>query len=345
MTEMHNNLKSIENERKEIEAAIADLKTKIPSFAERAAPLEVERKKVQAEFAELNKSSSEIKTLAEGIIHTLRENKQIRSILEKRIGTERELLEEAMSERDKVHAQLEELREKASTFCEEVKVTSSVRRIQADIETCENRVAEEQKGKKTLEEITAEFRSGKRTYRSTVQKISLCRTLSQKLSRNLDQRMAKWDSFRKSIARRTTVFFNSYLTQKNYAGEIRFDHKKKELNIKVQLDATRNDTSRTTNNTLSLSGGERSFATVALLLSLWEAMETPFRAMDEFDVFMDAVNRKISLKLLINAARSQGSRQFIFITPHEISSIGNAADVRVHRMRPPERNQASLPFT
>lgn len=35
-----------------------------------------------------------------------------------------------------------------------------------------------------------------------------------------------------------------------------------------------------------LSGGERSYSTVAFLHSLWQVMEYPFYFLDEFDVFM-----------------------------------------------------------
>jgi len=43
---------------------------------------------------------------------------------------------------------------------------------------------------------------------------------------------------------------------------------------------------RITQNTRTLSGGERSYTTVALLVAMWVNMEMPFNILDEFDVFM-----------------------------------------------------------
>lgn len=50
--------------------------------------------------------------------------------------------------------------------------------------------------------------------------------------------------------------------------------------------------------------------------------------MDEFDVFMDAVSRKRALQTLIETGRKYSHRQFVFITPQDISSVTPAPDVR-----------------
>ena len=161
----------------------------------------------------------------------------------------------------------------------------------------------------------------------------------------MNERVRRWNSFRTSIAKRTKLIFGANLSQKGFSGTIHFDHKKAELEIEVELDKMRPEKQQQkVRDTKSLSGGERSYSTVCLLLALWEAMECPFRAMDEFDVFMDAVNRQISIELLIDAAREHKHRQFIFITPHDYSGIQGGPDVRIHRMHPPERGQSQLNF-
>lgn len=55
--------------------------------------------------------------------------------------------------------------------------------------------------------------------------------------------------------------------------------KVKPLNDKSNLNAQRLDTA-------SLSGGEKSFATVCFVMALWQEVELPFHFLDEFDVFM-----------------------------------------------------------
>ena len=121
------------------------------------------------------------------------------------------------------------------------------------------------------------------------------------------------------------------------------DHQDRLLDLAVEPDlARRSDSGR---EAKTLSGGEKSFSTICLLLSIWEAMGSPIRCLDEFDVFMDNVNRAASMTMMIQAARRSVGRQFILITPQSMNSVGMGDDVRVHKMSDPERGQGVLPFT
>lgn len=84
----------------------------------------------------------------------------------------------------------------------------------------------------------------------------------------------------------------------------------------------------------SLSGGERSFSTVAFVLSLWQHCASPFKLMDEIDVFMDMVTRRISYNALIRFAQcAENPGQFIFFSPLELPKFDmNGSDVKVFEM-------------
>lgn len=96
--------------------------------------------------------------------------------------------------------------------------------------------------------------------------------------------------------------------------------------------------------TKTLSGGEKSFSTICLLLSIWEAMGSPIRCLDEFDVFMDHANREISMKMMVQAAARSVGRQFILITPQAMTAVEDWQSVKCHKMSDPERGQTTLSF-
>jgi structural maintenance of chromosomes protein 6 len=147
----------------------------------------------------------------------------------------------------------------------------------------------------------------------------------------LNTRKERWKRFRQEISVRARVTFNYLLSERQFRGSLNVDHQNGRLDIHIQPDITVN--SNAGRQTKTLSGGEKSFSTICLLLALWDAMGSPIRCLDEFDVFMDNVNRDIAMKMMIQAARRAVGRQYILITPQAMNNkhVGSADDVRIIR--------------
>ncbi|MCJ1390845.1 Structural maintenance of chromosomes protein 6 [Xylographa bjoerkii] len=165
--------------------------------------------------------------------------------------------------------------------------------------------------------------------------------LAQLLKLSLHNRRKRWERFQKLITTRARNAFVLMLAHRGHRGKLVIDHKTRLLDLIVQPDETQTSKGR---QTKTLSGGEKSFSTICLLLALWEAMGAPVRCLDEFDVFMDSVNRDISMGLLIAAARGAMGRQFIFITPQGMNNADSQTDIKIIRLQDPERNQRTLNF-
>ena len=80
----------------------------------------------------------------------------------------------------------------------------------------------------------------------------------------------------------------------------------------------------------SLSGGEKSKTLLFLIHSLWKQLASPFRALDEWDVFLDDKARRALEKVLVETCKNWDktqytNTQFFFISPQN-SAYANGRD-------------------
>lgn len=169
----------------------------------------------------------------------------------------------------------------------------------------------------------------------------------------LDRRRQMWINLRDFLTERVTARFHQHI-KRRFNGAIQFDHTRGQIEIRMYTDKDeiaeddgyRQAVSRTSRSATAFSGGEKSFATISLLLSIWDTMGCPIRCLDEFDVFLDSVNRAVAMNMLIEYAQSlQQPTQFVLITPQSMNNIKNKTGIRIHKLADPERNQSRLNFS
>lgn len=135
-------------------------------------------------------------------------------------------------------------------------------------------------------------------YENAVRSFTDIKQLVDQLKQAFSMRIGMFRRFQRLISARSRINFLYLLTERAFRGKLSIDHKSKKLDVHVEPDETKK--SGRGRQTKTLSGGEKSFSNICLLLSLWEAMGQPLRCLDEFDVFMDDVNRDVSTGMIVS---------------------------------------------
>jgi len=143
------------------------------------------------------------------------------------------------------------------------------------------------------------------------------------LNKSFRQRNKKFKEVDEAVELNVNQRFRSYMMRKGHIGKLKINRENHQLSLAVQIgkDGVGNERIK---DLKQLSGGERSYTTVAFTLALGSTTEMPFRAMDEFDVFMDSVNRRIAMENLLQFAREQPDLQFALLTPQDMAAVDEA---------------------
>ena len=190
-------------------------------------------------------------------------------------------------------------------------------------------------------DLEERFKDALEKYNYYKQQIEQLRVTRTSLKTAMEQRKEEQWRFRKAIASKAGFMFQHYMGRGRHTATLHVDHEHSDIVFHVRVNGSNQGASSAAPGTEGLSHGERSFTTLAFVMALGESAEVPFRVLDGFDVFMDSVNRMISIELLMDIAKVNRNRQFIFITPLDISMIKRDQFTRVFKLKAPRRGGQS----
>uniref|UniRef100_A0AAQ5ZM13 Structural maintenance of chromosomes protein 6 n=1 Tax=Amphiprion ocellaris TaxID=80972 RepID=A0AAQ5ZM13_AMPOC len=205
---------------------------------------------------------------------------------------------------------------KATEICpERMTVRRTARSLDSELNRLKAKINTQQEQQGDREEVVRQYHEALENYKNMAQQMKNLNSFIKSLDSVMNHRLQVYAELRRFLSARCKYYFDSMLAQRGYSGSMTFDHKNETLSISVQPgQGNKADLS----DMRCLSGGERSFSTVCFVLSLWAITEAPFRCLDEFDVYMDMVNRRISMDMMLKVAAGQRYRQFIFLTPQSM---------------------------
>jgi len=134
----------------------------------------------------------------------------------------------------------------------------------------------------------------------------------------LQERFERWKTVMGKLLEDLSARYSNLLEEVGAKGRIDLKSSKNIEKAGLELYAGFKGNEPVSLDSLAPSGGERTVALIAFLLSLQQFISSPFRAIDEFDVHMDPKNRETVSRLIHAASKTTDTSQYI-ATPGQLS--------------------------
>lgn len=145
--------------------------------------------------------------------------------------------------------------------------------------------------------------------------------------KELEERKKAWKNAVQNLIDEVAPIYQQVLSTVGATGAIRLDEGDSVAEAGLQLLVGFKGAEPSILDPYTQSGGERSVALVAFMLSLQSRIISPLRAMDEFDIHMDPRNREAIFKMILAQGKRNPNSQHIVITPSIISVADRTAHV------------------
>jgi chromosome segregation ATPase len=168
------------------------------------------------------------------------------------------------------------------------------------------------------EDIERMYESYSKLYLDLKERAQMVAQNREKALEEVNNRKATWQAVMQSLLDHVSLQYQRILSQAQAVGEVHLTngHDIEAAGLKVLVGFK--GAQPVPLDAYTQSGGERSMATMSFLLALQQHVQSPFRAVDEYDVHMDPKNRETITSLLIDSVKGLNS-QYLIITPSQIT--------------------------
>lgn len=214
-----------------------------------------------------------------------------------------------------------------------IKTKRSMAEVKAEIVKCHTKLAKLRDVIEPLDTVVTNHNHFFKAYYDAKNEMKGLDSMIAKLDTTIKIRGNGYKYILRSTAKTVARNFSIQLEVKGFIGVLDFNHTNRSLEVKVNPQDTYKAGLDVDRSLKSLSGGERSYTMISMILAFWEPMSPPFRILDEFDVFMDSVNRKIAVQNIIAFAKKDRKNQFIFLTPLSTDNIIIDEDIQILKLQ------------